>query len=437
MTRKTLCIVGAGPKAAAIAARAAVLRSPERRLEVPDIVVLERDHVGSAWSGQGGYSSGDLTLCSPPEKDVGFPYLEAMEGPYGPSVANELHRRFSWGSFLVDQGEFTEWVDRGREFPSHSTWADYLDWVFKEAGQGVTLGTATGITLMTDGRWRVAYDHRAGDGEVIADGVVLTGTGRPRRVEAVAGVPADRVLDAETFWREQERFRGLGDDRTVAVLGDGGAAGTIVAWLASILAAKQVGIFSINPYGTLLPRGDGYSERRWFSDPSAWKELTAADRRILMKRTEAGVVSLRLKSVIDAATNVDYRVGHATSVEWTGDELEIGIDYDGQARAPLRADYIVQAIGFDVWSLLDIVRGPGGGPLLALAAREARSEVELAIGEDLALPAIAGVGPGLHVPGLATMAQGPGMATLGCLGLLAAGILKPYVQQSTPGGEAT
>lgn len=437
MTKKTLCIVGAGPKAAAIAARAAVLRSSERNLDVPEIVVLEKAHVGAAWSGHGGYSTGFLTLCSPPEKDVGYPYVEIKPSSLGNPISIDMFRCFSWNSFLVQEGVFPEWVDRGREFPSHSMWAKYLKWVFEQAQQEVTIGTVSHINVIQDGRWQVNYLQETSAKTLIADGIVLTGVGKSNLIKAAVEIPDGRIFNAESFWNARDKFLELKADATIAVLGDGGAAGTIIAWLASALAEKDISIISINPLGTLLPRGDGYSERRWFSDPSNWSLLSIKDRRALMNRTEAGVISLRLKQIIDGATNVTYEFGRGIEVKWVSDELEIVLSYDDKPRESVKADYLIQAIGFDNWSLLDCVSHPAKNALLALENKKGREKVELAIQTNLELPACAAMGRGLHVPSLAAIAQGPGMATLGCLGLLAGGILTNYVnQRAKPATEA-
>src|SRR3546814_18362589 len=71
---KTVAVIGGGPKAAAIVARAATLRELLGAAKVPDVLVFEKRAIGSARSGDGCYSSGHQTLCSPAEKDVGFPY---------------------------------------------------------------------------------------------------------------------------------------------------------------------------------------------------------------------------------------------------------------------------------------------------------------------------------------------------------------------------
>lgn len=199
---KSLAIVGAGPKAAAIVARAAVLRElwPER--EHPQIVVYEQVAPGSAWSGEAGYTSGLLQLCSPAEKDIGFPYVETtgLDGDPTRSIAGEIFRRFSWNAFLVETGRFADWVDRGREPPPHAAWAHYIAWVFERAGQACTIAEVTRIARTGHGMWRIT--SRAGDVDNLldSDGVVLTGTGDPRRVPERGEIPAQRIFDPADVW---------------------------------------------------------------------------------------------------------------------------------------------------------------------------------------------------------------------------------------------
>src|SRR5579875_725278 len=95
-----LIVLGAGAKAVALSAKAAVLRDLGH--PVPEIVVVEPAEVASAWTPASGMTSGDLILGTPPEKDVGFPYLSARtwpggaaSGPYGAAADTEMYRRFS------------------------------------------------------------------------------------------------------------------------------------------------------------------------------------------------------------------------------------------------------------------------------------------------------------------------------------------------------
>jgi len=425
----SIAIVGAGAKAAAIAARAAVLRDLGAK-HVPEILVFEADHVGAAWSGESDFSSGFLTLCTPGEKDIGFPYneweiLSDVTAPTGPA----LFSRFSWGAYLVSVGQMSNWVDRGRHHPSHKNWADYLHWVFKRSGQHVTIAKVTEIRP-TEDRWKIVFQQNDQANEVFVDGVVLTGPGRAKEVPVEAGTPKNFILNAETFWRYRHSVLKL-ESGTIAVAGDGGAAGTIVAWLAEKFHEnEQVFIQSISPMGTLFPRGDGHAERRWFSDPSDWPALNVPDRRTLIGRTEAGVVSMRIKSIIDQAYNIGYLAGKARVARWNADdeELEIDLTYHQGALPALRANYLINAIGFDSWSLLELVKHPKSAALRAADGGALRERVELQMQADLSLPAISGLPQGLHVPALGGLAHGPGMGNLGCLGLMAASVLKPYLR---------
>src|SRR3546814_1038759 len=100
---KTLAVIGGGPKAAAIVARAATLRELLGAAKVPDVLVFEKRAIGSAWSGDGGYSSGHLTLCSPAEKDVGFPYSEVRARHRSEEHTSELQSlmRISYAVFCL------------------------------------------------------------------------------------------------------------------------------------------------------------------------------------------------------------------------------------------------------------------------------------------------------------------------------------------------
>jgi len=425
-----ICVVGAGPKAAALVARAAVLR--QNGVKVPDIVIIEKIGIGAAWSGAGGFSNGILTLCSPAEKDVGFPYVDTIRR-HGFAVSHEVFKRFAWSSYLVAVGAFAEWVDRGRNHPSHLGWSEYLSWVFEEAEQPVEKGVVTSVTRIKSG-WKVNYETDDGSEVLMADGVVFTGVGDPRRVREVGDIPPDRIYDPKTFWANTSFFKALPDETRIVVVGDGGAAGAIVAWLSSALADTNVVISSVSPLGTLLPRGDGYAERRWFSDPADWKDLSIEHRLALLKRTEAGVISLRNKSIIDASYRVEYVVGKATEVTWEADafgqELTVYVDYLDD-RTPLKADYLINGMGFDPWSQLEMV----SHPLATLFNNgKLRSEAEAGMRDDLTFPVLTSPSgkklemSRLHIPAMASLAQGPGMGTLGCLGLVAAAILDPYTK---------
>lgn len=246
---KTLAIIGAGPKAAAIVARATVLRKLSPSGTHPNIVVIERTAPGSTWSGDTDFTSGYLTLCSPAEKDVGFPYPEPRARcGIGRSISQTLFGEFSWSAFMVATGRYAEWIDRGREFLSHQLWAKYVKWVFDVAGQPLTIGEVTRVSRHSRGGWTITFQSSTTIKNLNADGVVFTGTGIPRRLTIPDKVPANNFHDAESFWASRDQFLRL-RDASIIVVGDGGGAGAIVSWLADTLKEAEVIIKSVSTMG--------------------------------------------------------------------------------------------------------------------------------------------------------------------------------------------
>ena len=74
----TLLVVGAGPKAVAIAAKRQMLA--KLGYPVPHVRIIDRKGVATHWIGKAGYTDGHQFLGTRPEKDIGFPYLSACWG---------------------------------------------------------------------------------------------------------------------------------------------------------------------------------------------------------------------------------------------------------------------------------------------------------------------------------------------------------------------
>ena len=140
----TLAIVGAGPKAVAVAAKAAVLR--DMGVDAPDVVAIERTAVAANWTPAGGWTDGEHRLGTGPEKDVGFPYRSALV-PRRNAELDERMTRHSWQSYLIATGQFAQWIDRGRPAPAHRRWAQYLRWVADAAGMTVLRGDVERISV--------------------------------------------------------------------------------------------------------------------------------------------------------------------------------------------------------------------------------------------------------------------------------------------------
>ena len=118
----TLLVIGAGPKAIAIAAKRHMLA--KLGYPVPRVRIIDRQGIETHWTGNAGYTDGQQFLGTRPEKDIGFPYLSACWGDkkLSQAVVKEMVH-LSWQSFLIDQWRYTSWIDRGRTRPTHREWS--------------------------------------------------------------------------------------------------------------------------------------------------------------------------------------------------------------------------------------------------------------------------------------------------------------------------
>src|SRR3546814_3606052 len=100
------------------------------------------------------------------------------------------------------------------------------------------------------------------------------------------------------------------------------------------------------------------------------------------------------------ARNSAFVRGHAGPVIWDGSELGISIAYDRRAPFTLKADCLINAVGFDTWSLLEMVKAGGVKGVLRPGESELREKLAEAMASDLSFPEDAGLGARLHVPSL-------------------------------------
>ncbi len=436
----TLLVVGAGPKAVAIAAKRMMLA--KLGYPVPHVRIIDRQGVATHWIGKAGYTDGNQFLGTRPEKDIGFPYLSACWGDkkLSRAVAKEM-MHYSWQSFLIDQLRYADWIDRGRTRPTHNEWSQYIQWVAQKVELDLCVGEVTSITTTSDGKhWQLTCHPSEGGASftLTGDGLVMTGPGTPL---TLSGQPKEhpRIMDGATFWLRSEEFVQL---RThvkkplnIGVIGTGETAAAIVVALVDALRSSAF-IEVISPYGVLYSRDEGFEENRLFSDPDGklanlfgdhqhaanWLQLSERDRREFVRRTDRGVFSLKAMEELSNAENVRSVLGTVRRIHPNDTTVQVESEYNGKMKHD-EYDYVVVARGFDaLWfrHLLDEVTH-------ARMAEVTRSfdgrTIEHAIQEDLSL---GGFIPKLHLPMLAGIAQGPGFPNLSCLGLLADRILSSY-----------
>ena len=404
MRATPLLVLGCGPKALAIAAKAKVLS--EERFDVPEIVIVEKDDVGAHWGGHAGYTDGTHSLGTPPEKDIGFPYASI----FGPSVDNGM-LQYSWQAFLVENGSYADWVDRGKPHPLHRRWRDYVRWIKEK----LSLRVVSGAVLHIDAdkkNWHLRYRaHTGPEKSITGSGLVITGPGDPIRMEGQSS-NNPRVFDGKTFWQRIDNFNDIEEDAVIGVVGSGETAAAVVVALLQRVSSGAT-IYVINRQGAVFTRGESYDENSLYSDPSTWEEMDLDDRREFIARTDRGVFSVKTKSVIDHAENVTHKLMDVARMEPRDD----GVILHSKGAKNLKVDYVVNTTAFDpLWFIRFAT------PSIALSLSD-KSLVEQSIERDLS---VKGMRPRLHLPMLAALARGPGFPNLSSLGLLSDRILKTY-----------
>jgi mycobactin lysine-N-oxygenase len=442
----TLLVVGAGPKAVAIAAKRHMLA--KLGFHVPHVRIIDRQGVATHWTGKAGFTDGHQFLGTRPEKDIGFPYLSACWGDkeLSRTVAKEMVH-LSWQSFLIDQLRYADWIDRGRARPTHREWSQYMQWVAEQVELELCVGEVTSIATTSDQRhWRLTCRPEKGGASftVTGDGLVMTGPGTPL---TIAGQPKahPRIMDGASFWLRSEEFAQLRSQAAqplnIGVIGTGETAAAIVVALVDALRDSAF-IEVISPYGVIYSRDEGFEENRLFSDPDGrlasllgehqheanWLQLSERDRREFVRRTDRGVFSLKAMKELSSAQNVRSVLGSVRRIDAHDTSVGVESEYDGKMKHD-EYDYLVVARGFDALWFRHLLDAVTHARLAELTQSFDGRTVERAILEDLSLN---GFMPKLHLPMLAGIAQGPGFPNLSCLGLLADRILASYTSDEKP-----
>jgi mycobactin lysine-N-oxygenase len=437
---QTLLVLGAGPKAIAIATKRSVLA--RSGYPMPHLVIVDNQGIVAHWSGKFGFTDGRQLLGTRPEKDVGFPYASTCWGndDVNNAVANEM-LSFSWQSYLVNTSRYSDWIDRGRTRPTHREWSSYLQWVAARIGLDVTHAEVRKIASSEDHKyWQLSCRSVLDDSmfTVEGDGLVITGPGVPI---TIPGQPANhpRVTDGGTFWLHITELARLQETVTtplhIGVIGTGETAAAIVVALLNALQDTSF-IEVISPYGVLYSRDEGFEENRLFSDPDgrlahlhgghehelSWLSLTEDDRREFVRRTDRGVFSLQAMKEVNRAENVRSVMGAAKSMQVSDECIFVDMEYDGKVERD-QYDYVIVAIGFNPLWFTTLLDEPTRERLGNTTGSFERRTTERAIGEDLS---VRDFEPRLHLPMLAGVSQGPGFPNLSCLGLLSDRILSSY-----------
>ncbi|MDN5582240.1 MAG: lysine N(6)-hydroxylase/L-ornithine N(5)-oxygenase family protein [Corynebacterium sp.] len=425
MSNPSLVILGAGPKAVAVQAKAHALRS--LGLPAPTITVVDHQGVGGNWRAGGGWTDGRHQLGTSPTKDVGFPYRTriAGQGPgngTGNGTGQEANRAVdralldvSWTSFLVATDRYAWWVDHGHPNPRHYLWADYLRWVAARSHMTLVNGQVTRLGLR-DGSgssgWSLSVDRIDGTtSRLEADALMLTGPGRSDRRIA----PLPTVYSVAGFWQAVSSAQ-LPPASRVAVIGGGETAASVVE---ELIGHDVVDIAVISPTPTIFTRAEGSFENELYTDPGLWSSLDESDRADVINRCDRGVFSAQVQEKLMAEDRVNHVRGRVTGVHGRdggagmaevqiGDRTElVDLVVDARGNSPL---WFTRMMNDQVVARLI---GACGGAVTP-------SGVMDRIGADLSLT---GMDPTLFLPTVSGWHQGPGLANLSCLGELSDRVL--------------
>jgi outer membrane protein assembly factor BamB/lysine/ornithine N-monooxygenase len=424
-----LLIVGAGAKAAAIAAKVDAMNG--LGMAELTVTIVEKTRPAASWLGLNGMTSGEEPLAVPPIKDVGFPYRSSRQFP---EVGDELDAALlplSWQRHAIERGEYAPWVNSGAPPILHRDYGTYLGWVLERATEGVTTiaGRVVSVELDEERKhWAIDVEN---EGEaprrLRGRALLLTGPGVHR---AFPHDPAaePRVLHCDSRRGEFARLPG-GREIDVAIVGGGESALSALVFLRAMRPEARITV-----YTPMLPlsRGESFLENRVFADPDdvGWEHLDAETRKAFVKHCDRGVFDAGVIARLAGEQRCTFELGRAVHVSAAGEGVDLELE-TAAGPTSVRHDYVVNCTGFD---LLAQLRG--------LFAEPVRAELEARVGPIWDRPpgtelrfdrslALEGTEPRLHIPGLAGLSQGPGFANLGSLGLLANRVLAPLVPALT------
>jgi mycobactin lysine-N-oxygenase len=424
MTRQRIGIIGGGAKAAAVCAKAACLRE---LCDLPiEVTIFEQSRLGAAWSGYHGYTDGRQRLCTPAERDAGYPYSLSS---FGPDVASAMQARFSWYAFAVSSDRLADWVDQGRPRPMHSEFSAYIEYCVQRSEPRIVYGTVNSLTI-GGGRWDVGFTNRDTSLKQVEsgfDGVIVTGTGpAASRIDKVAD---PRIYDGITFWRALDSVAAMARTAVepIVIIGSGGTAAATAGWLAGLGIDTEIVI--LGNQAALYARSDSVFENRAFRDVGIWTSLGADDRRAFTDRLTRGAVWSNVLEALARAPNVEYRPGLASAVrhEPPGDPTgDLFVEFSTSGTPSIvrsqPASLVVDATGFDATWFAALLPGALRDEVLSDSARMRRD-----MASSLALPLTGG--PPLHAPGLSQVVS-PAFTSLMALGDLSDAILRPYVMEA-------
>ncbi len=429
-----LAVLGAGAKATAIATKVHAINS--LGLGSIEMTVLESTEAAATWSGVIGYTTGAEYLALTPAKDVGFPYQSVEEfGEDGLAIDTAV-MAFSWHRYLIGTRSYARWIDAGSPPVQHREYGRYLNWVLSRATEGVSIldGHVLQVGLHDGQRWSIEVQTASGPLRCLARAFLLTGPGIHRELPHDPRV-ADRIFHCDSRRPELARIPTQGRVE-IAIVGGGESALASILFLLGLRPEAHLTVYTPS---LPMSRGESFLENRIFSTPDVvnWESLPEETRREFINRCDRGVFGPDGLATVAYDERCSFVTGRVSDLRPGENSDRVRVEYESPLGSGAGAhDYVVNCIGFDLLEQLRV-----------LLTEPARAEVQRQVGPlwgaDASAPEfgrnleLKGMRPMLHIPGLASLSQGPGFSNLGCMGLVANRVVLPLVDGGqTAGGVA-
>jgi len=351
MSESDILVVGAGAKAAALAAKVHAINT--LGLAEISMTVIEKTEPAASWLGRNGMTSGEEPLAIPPIKDVGFPYQSSRQfGEVGDQIDAAL-LPLTWQRFAMERHEYAAWVNAGSPSVMHRDYGEYLGWVLERATEGISIydGRVTEVAV-ADGHesWQaeVAERGRPEDPESHRGRVlVLTGPGVHRHFPHDPEVES-RVFHCDSRREELARVPG-GEPVEIAIIGGGESALSALVFLRDLRPQARLTVYT----PTLpLSRGESFLENRVFADPDNvdWEHLDVETRRDFVKHCDRGVFDSSVLERIADDDHLSFVCGRAMHVSLAADGEAALLEFDSpsEGERSQRYDFVVNCTGFDL-----------------------------------------------------------------------------------------
>ena len=385
------------------------------------IDLIEESGVAANWDGSNGFTDGEQLLGTPPEKDLGFPYVSV----FGSAIDAQMWA-YSWHAYLVSKKTYAPYIDRGKPAPTHNEWANYLKWAAHQCNANILQFRADSLDIANEGNIEVAVTENRQRKNLYYHGVVLTGPGEPLRIHDSKHPWTEHIIDGRTFWKRLPVFDGLTNAR-IAIIGGGETAAAIV--VALLRHSPTCSIDLINRHGTVYTRGESFHENRLYTSPATWCQLDEIDKEDFIRRTDRGVFSVAAKHAIDRAEKVSVLTGNVIDLQPHGRCVTLRLKRLSRELS-YTYDYVIVAIGFDFASLLELLPAHVR-PVEHIRSIRRHVDYHLRIALRITSPGDQALPPptvcNIHYPAVAMLSQGPGFANLSCLGTLSDRILSAYL----------